>query len=171
VRLGARSMQRLTYRLRLALEPECLENPTATAREDLQDGADSLRNTPAVCGFRGRASKHTPLFHTIPTIGANFLAMVSRVIFDASVSVPVRIVQFTLILLMICQHAVKPLGFLNSGNPAPQFHQLQGWNHASSFTNTSTIFSLFPFQGMAGGADWVPSRIPRRSEPSRVIPG
>src|SRR5882762_10296850 len=34
VRLGARSAQRLTYQLRLALEPECLENPTATARED-----------------------------------------------------------------------------------------------------------------------------------------
>jgi len=33
VRLGARSTQRLTNRLRLALEPECLENPTATARE------------------------------------------------------------------------------------------------------------------------------------------
>src|SRR4029077_10673232 len=31
---GARSTQRLTYQLRLALEPECLENPTATARED-----------------------------------------------------------------------------------------------------------------------------------------
>jgi hypothetical protein len=29
VRLGARSRQRLTYQLRLALEPECLENPTA----------------------------------------------------------------------------------------------------------------------------------------------
>src|SRR5271169_7249868 len=33
VRLGARSTQRLTNRLRLALEPECLENHTATARE------------------------------------------------------------------------------------------------------------------------------------------
>src|SRR6266851_5845588 len=33
VRLGARGTQRLTIRLRLALEPECLENPTATARE------------------------------------------------------------------------------------------------------------------------------------------
>src|SRR5258707_14612200 len=32
-RLGARGTQRLTIRLRLALEPECLENPTATARE------------------------------------------------------------------------------------------------------------------------------------------
>ena len=33
VRLGARSTQCLTNQLRLALEPECLENPTATARE------------------------------------------------------------------------------------------------------------------------------------------
>src|SRR6266436_3958082 len=41
VRLGARSTQRLTYQLRLALEPECLENPTATAREIPRDGADS----------------------------------------------------------------------------------------------------------------------------------
>src|ERR1022692_5133022 len=32
VRLGARSTQRLTYQLRLALEPEYLENLTATAR-------------------------------------------------------------------------------------------------------------------------------------------
>ena len=32
-RLGARGTQRLTNQLRLALEPECLENPTATARE------------------------------------------------------------------------------------------------------------------------------------------
>src|ERR1700747_388087 len=38
VRLRARGTQRLTYQLRLALEPECLENPTATAREDPQDG-------------------------------------------------------------------------------------------------------------------------------------
>src|SRR5258708_27958730 len=36
LRLGARGTQRLTNRLRLALEPECLENPTATAREDPQ---------------------------------------------------------------------------------------------------------------------------------------
>ena len=52
VRLGARGMQRLTYQLRLALEPECLENPTATARENPQNGADSVRDTQAVCGFR-----------------------------------------------------------------------------------------------------------------------
>jgi hypothetical protein len=34
VRLRARGTQRLTYQLRLALEPKCLENPTTTARED-----------------------------------------------------------------------------------------------------------------------------------------
>jgi hypothetical protein len=33
VRLGVRSTQRLTYQLRLSLEPECFENPTAIARE------------------------------------------------------------------------------------------------------------------------------------------
>jgi hypothetical protein len=37
--------QRLTYQLRLALEPECLENPTVTARENLQQGADSMRSS------------------------------------------------------------------------------------------------------------------------------
>ena len=79
-RLGARSTQRLTYQLRLALEPECLENPTATAREDPRDGADSVRDTQAACGFRCWASKHTPLFHTINTIVAIFLARVSRAI-------------------------------------------------------------------------------------------
>ena len=80
MRLGARSTQRLTYQLRLALEPECLENPTATAREDPQDGADSIRDTQAVCGFRCLASKLTPLFQTIKTIVAIFLARVSRAI-------------------------------------------------------------------------------------------
>src|SRR5215468_330675 len=80
VRLGARGTQRLTNRLRLALEPECLENPTATARENLQDGADSIQDTQAVCGFRCWASKHTPFFHTINTMVAIFLAKVSRAI-------------------------------------------------------------------------------------------
>jgi hypothetical protein len=80
VRLAARSTQGLTYQLRLALEPECLENSTATAREDPRDGADSLRDTQAVCGFRYLASKLTPLFHTIKTIVAIFLAKVSRAI-------------------------------------------------------------------------------------------
>src|SRR4030095_16694743 len=80
VRLGARGTQRLTNQLRLALEPECLENPTATARSDSQDGADSTQDTQAVCGFRCWASKHTPLFHTISTIVAIFLAKVRRAI-------------------------------------------------------------------------------------------
>jgi len=70
----------LTYRLRLALEPECLENSTDTAREDPHDGADSVRDTQAVCGFRCWASKHTPLFHTINTMVAIFLAKVRRAI-------------------------------------------------------------------------------------------
>src|SRR6267142_4063067 len=52
VRLRARGTQRLTTYLRLALEPECLENRTATAREIPRDGADSVRDTQAVCGFR-----------------------------------------------------------------------------------------------------------------------
>jgi hypothetical protein len=80
VRLGARSTQRLTYQLRLALEPECLENLTATTREDPRDGADSIRDTQAVCGFRYWASKLTPFFHTINTIVAIFLARVRRAI-------------------------------------------------------------------------------------------
>src|SRR6202521_5308927 len=79
-RLGARGTQRLTYQLRLALEPECLENPTATAREIPRDGADSIRDTQAVCGFRCWASKHAPLFHTINTMVAIFLAKVRRAI-------------------------------------------------------------------------------------------
>ena len=80
MRLGARGTQRLTNQLRLALEPECLENPTATTREIPRDGADSIRNTQAVCGFRCSASKHTPLFHTINTMVAIFLAKVRRAI-------------------------------------------------------------------------------------------
>ena len=75
-----RSTQCLTSQLRLALEPECLENPTATAREDPQDGADSIRDTQAVCGFRCWASKLTPFFQTISTIVAIFRAKVSRAI-------------------------------------------------------------------------------------------
>jgi hypothetical protein len=78
VRLGARGTQRLTNRLRLALEPECLENPTATAREIPRDGADSVRDTQAVCGFRCWASNHAPLFHAINTMVAIFLAKESR---------------------------------------------------------------------------------------------
>ena len=46
MRLGARGTQRLTYQLRLALEPECLENLTATARENPQ-------------GWSGFAQRHS----------------------------------------------------------------------------------------------------------------
>jgi len=80
MRLRARGTHRLTNQLRLALESECLENPTATARGDSRDGADSVKDTQAVCGFKCRASKLTPLFHTISTIMATFLAKVSRAI-------------------------------------------------------------------------------------------
>ena len=80
MRLSDRGTQRLTSQLRLALEPECLQNPTATVREDPQDGADSVRDTQAVCGFRCWASKHTPFFHTINTMVAIFLAKVRRAI-------------------------------------------------------------------------------------------
>jgi hypothetical protein len=80
VRLSARGTQRLAWLLRLALEPECLENPTATAREISRDGADSVRDTQAVCGFRCWASKLAPLFHTINAMVAIFLAKVRRAI-------------------------------------------------------------------------------------------
>ena len=80
MRLGARGTQRLTNRLRLALEPECLENPTATAREIPRDGADSIKDTQAICGFRCWASKHAPLFHMINTMVAIFLAKFKRAI-------------------------------------------------------------------------------------------
>ena len=45
-----------------------------------QHGADSIRDTQAVCDFRCSASKHTPFFQTIRTIVAIFLAKVSRAI-------------------------------------------------------------------------------------------
>jgi hypothetical protein len=80
VRLRARGTQRLTYQLRLALEPECPENPTATLEKLSRNGADSIQDTQAVCGFRYWASKFTPLFHTINTMLAIFLAKVRRAI-------------------------------------------------------------------------------------------
>src|ERR1700730_14793884 len=43
-------------------------------QRNTHDGADSIRDTQAVCGFRYWASKHTPLFHTINTMVAIFLA-------------------------------------------------------------------------------------------------
>jgi hypothetical protein len=81
VRLRARGTHlRLTFRLRLALEPERLENPTATTREDPQQGADSVRDTQTVCGFRYWASKHAPFFQTSNAIVAIFRARVRRAI-------------------------------------------------------------------------------------------
>ena len=70
----------LTSRLRLALEPECLDEPTATAREDPRDGADSIRNTQAACGFRYWASKRAPFFQRCKVIAAIFRASVRRAI-------------------------------------------------------------------------------------------
>ncbi len=54
--------------------------PTATAREDSRDGADSVRDPQAVCGFRYWASKHTPFFQTINVIAAILRARVRRAI-------------------------------------------------------------------------------------------
>src|SRR4029077_12994271 len=70
----------LTSQLRLALEPECLEEPTATAREDLRDGADSVRDTQTACGFRYWASKPTPFFQICKVIAAILRASVRRAI-------------------------------------------------------------------------------------------
>ena len=79
-RLGARGTSVLTSQLRLALEPECLENPTATTREDPQDGADSVGDTQAACDFRYWASKRTPFFQTCKVIAAILRASVRRAI-------------------------------------------------------------------------------------------
>ena len=80
VRLSARGTPRLTYQLRLALEPECLENPTATAREIPSDGADSIEDTQAACDFRYWASKRTPFFQRCKVIAAILRASVRRAI-------------------------------------------------------------------------------------------
>ena len=80
VRLRARGTSCLTSRLRLALEPECLQNPTATSREDPQDGADSIRDTQAACDFRYWASKRTPFFQTCKVMAAILRASVRRAI-------------------------------------------------------------------------------------------
>src|SRR5260370_13741691 len=44
VRLSARSTQRLTYQLKLPLQPQCLQNLTATARENPPHGAVLVRD-------------------------------------------------------------------------------------------------------------------------------
>jgi hypothetical protein len=79
-RLRDRGALRLANRLRLALEPGCLENRTALPGSFPRNGAESLRDTQTVCGFRYWASKLTPLFHTIHTVVAIFRAKVSRAI-------------------------------------------------------------------------------------------
>jgi hypothetical protein len=81
VRLGARGTQRLTYQLRLALEPECLKNP-ANHHQDGSQGWNGLfaRDTQAVCGFRYWASKRTPFFQTINVIAAILRARVAELL-------------------------------------------------------------------------------------------
>ncbi len=49
---GQVTLSKFTYQLRLAPEPECLENPIATAREDPQDGAGSNRDTQSCLWFQ-----------------------------------------------------------------------------------------------------------------------
>ena len=80
VRLGARGTVRLTFQLRLALEPECLKY-RANHRGDWIHGMErNYGNTQAVCGFRYPASKLTPFFQTIRVIAAILRARVSRAI-------------------------------------------------------------------------------------------
>jgi hypothetical protein len=56
-------------------------NEISGSREKIpRDGADSIRNTQAVCDFRCWASKHTPLVHTINAMVAIVLAKVRRAI-------------------------------------------------------------------------------------------
>src|SRR5208282_6340086 len=54
--------------------------PDGHRQRNPRHGADALRDTQAVCGFRYWASKRTPLFHTINTMVAIFLARVRRAI-------------------------------------------------------------------------------------------
>ena len=75
MRLGARVTQRLTNRLRLALEPECLENPSATTREKIPEMERTRSETLKLFAWFqdvGRP-KHAPLFHTINAMVAIFL--------------------------------------------------------------------------------------------------
>src|SRR5450759_5804572 len=54
--------------------------PDGHRQRNPRDGADSIKDTQAVCGFRCWASTHAPLFHTINTMVAIFLAKVRRAI-------------------------------------------------------------------------------------------
>ena len=88
-RLGARGTTRLTFQLRLALEPECLKY-RANHRWDRIHGMErNYGNTQAVCGFRYLASKLTPLFQTIRVIAAILRARVSRAI-SGFIPLPIR---------------------------------------------------------------------------------
>ena len=80
MRLGARGIPRLTYQLRLAPEPECLENRLPPQRRISLDGADAVRDTQAACGFRYWASKRTPFFQMCKVIAAILRANVRRAI-------------------------------------------------------------------------------------------
>jgi hypothetical protein len=62
VRLRARGTQRLTNQLRLALEPERLENPRPPPEKIPGMERTRSETLKAVCGFRCWASKHTPFF-------------------------------------------------------------------------------------------------------------
>ena len=73
VRLSARSTQQPN------LPVETLSR-TRVFREDPYDGADSVRGTQAVCGFRYWASKLTPFFQTINAMVAILRASVRRAI-------------------------------------------------------------------------------------------
>ena len=70
----------LTYTAETLSRTRVSQEPDGHRQRNPQDGADSIRDTQAVCGFRCWASKHAPLFHTINTMVAIFLAKVRRAI-------------------------------------------------------------------------------------------
>ena len=63
---------RLTFRLRLAVEPDCLENRVATSREDPQDGAARIKE---ILGLEARS-----FFQMIKMIAAILRARAKRAI-------------------------------------------------------------------------------------------
>src|ERR1700674_1061621 len=79
-RRSARSTQRLTYQLRLALESECFKNPANHRWNGSQGWSGIARDTQAVCGFKYWASKRTPFFQTVKVIAAILRASVRRAI-------------------------------------------------------------------------------------------
>ena len=80
VRLSARGTSCLTYQLRLALEPECLEEPDGHRQRRSPRWSGSIRDTQAACGFRYWASKRTPFFQMCKVIAAILRASVRRAI-------------------------------------------------------------------------------------------